>query len=84
MGLSVADRPALPRSHPTLLIAVSFTALYAIAPRLPWSAGIPLVALASLGGLGVTIESNNLSSTPAFVRARNWLIRLQRLRVRES
>jgi MFS transporter, DHA1 family, tetracycline resistance protein len=31
------------------------TALYAIAPRLPWIAGIPLVALASLGGLGVTI-----------------------------
>jgi hypothetical protein len=31
------------------------TALYAIAPRLPWIAGIPLVALASLGSLGVTI-----------------------------
>jgi MFS transporter, DHA1 family, tetracycline resistance protein len=31
------------------------TALYAIAPRLPWIAGIPLVALASLGSLGITI-----------------------------
>jgi MFS transporter, DHA1 family, tetracycline resistance protein len=30
------------------------TALYALAPRLPWIAGIPLVALASLG-LGVAI-----------------------------
>jgi hypothetical protein len=30
------------------------TALYALAPRLPWIAGIPLVAIASLG-LGAAI-----------------------------
>ncbi|TGS51645.1 MFS transporter, partial [bacterium M00.F.Ca.ET.179.01.1.1] len=30
------------------------TALYALAPRLPWFAGIPLVAIASLG-LGAAI-----------------------------
>jgi MFS transporter, DHA1 family, tetracycline resistance protein len=35
------------------------TALYALAPRLPWVGGIPLVALASIG-LGLTIGRTQL------------------------
>ncbi|MET3593255.1 MFS family permease [Mesorhizobium shonense] len=38
------------------------TALYALAPRLPWVAGIPLVAIASLG-LGVAIGRARHAST---------------------
>ncbi|WP_292345331.1 MFS transporter [Mesorhizobium sp.] len=38
------------------------TALYALAPRLPWAAGIPLVAIASLG-LGVAIGRARHAST---------------------
>ncbi|WP_421914490.1 MDR family MFS transporter [Mesorhizobium sp.] len=41
------------------------TALYALAPRLPWIAGIPLVAIASLG-LGAAIGRARHSSNPSF------------------
>lgn len=41
------------------------TALYALAPRLPWIAGIPLVAVASLG-LGAAIGRARHSSSPSF------------------
>ena len=40
------------------------TALYGLAPRLPWLAGIPLVALASLG-LGVALGRARHRSQPA-------------------
>ncbi|MBZ9966263.1 MDR family MFS transporter [Mesorhizobium sp. BR1-1-2] len=40
------------------------TALYALAPRLPWIAGIPLVAIASLG-LGAAIGRASSPSTSA-------------------
>ena len=41
------------------------TALYALAPRLPWIAGIPLVAVASLG-LGAAIGRARSSSSSSF------------------
>lgn len=40
------------------------TALYALAPRLPWVIGIPVVAIASLG-LGAAIGRTRQSSDPA-------------------
>jgi DHA1 family tetracycline resistance protein-like MFS transporter len=40
------------------------TALYALAPRLPWFVGMPLVALASLS-LGATIGRTQRRSTPS-------------------
>jgi len=39
------------------------TALYALAPRLPWIAGIPMVAIASLG-LGAAIGRARRPSRP--------------------
>jgi MFS family permease len=40
------------------------TALYALAPRLPWIAGLPLVTLASLG-LGVAVDRINRARSPS-------------------
>jgi MFS transporter, DHA1 family, tetracycline resistance protein len=44
------------------------TALYAVAPRLPWVAGVPLVLLASLG-LGVALGRERSGGAEA---ARTW------------
>ena len=40
------------------------TALYALAPRLPWFAGIPLVAIASLGLGAAIVRARNPSGPP--------------------